>query len=115
MRRKIGQAEIPMKPDHRLRDNFLVEAEGSEPLSRIHDEFGNTPALGILIGLGVLLQSCLVFSAHRTPRERRTPYFPREGPLSRLAPHVLGLKRFGHRAERPHGSVTRTVTRPAKL
>ena len=54
MRGKIGQAEIPMKPDHRLRDNLLVEAERSEPLSRIFRQrprprdpcwIGRTPAV----------------------------------------------------------------------
>src|SRR5690349_3529403 len=65
IRGEIGQAEFPMKPDHRLPSNLLVEAERSEPLSRIHDEFGNAPALEILVGLGELLQCFLVFSAHR--------------------------------------------------
>jgi hypothetical protein len=50
-----------MKPDHRRPGNLLVEAERSEPLSRIQDELGNAPALEILVGLGELLQ-CFSYS-----------------------------------------------------
>jgi hypothetical protein len=31
-----------MKPDHRLPDNLLVEAERGEPLSRIHEELSDS-------------------------------------------------------------------------
>jgi hypothetical protein len=47
IRGEIGQA-VPMKPDHRLPDNLLVEAERGEPLSRIHEELSDS---GVMLGL----------------------------------------------------------------